>query len=457
MNKSEFLGLNLPSRDNTTDIADINAISDNFKTIDSAFLDLVKKKFPEFQTKENINLNFDDDSTNDEQYPSVPAVVNFTNRKIDPFKIVNSASGNAIALKDSAKDKLNGLKLFGKTTQNGTPTPDAPIPLVSVGDSGSFEVGVYGKNLLSLNLGSGLSYGIQYAQNSDGSVTLSGTATGEGAVCMITHRNLPCGVPLTLGGCDGLIYDVNGTFKGDWFNGSTVILEKGWYVNTYFYYVVVGTVLNKTIYPQIEIGTQATPYEPFTKQGLTIPYTLRSVGEVKDEIDFTKGSVTENTYNKVFTGAESFNLRTDTTGGGYYFEYYDFNLNAPKTDYDQNTVCNRLPVIPTLWNKNETGYMIASDKSIRLRIDEITTVAELQAKLKEWYDGGNPLTIITERATPIETPLSETELNAYRQLYTNKGNTTILSEADMEVSYVADPKLYIDNKIAELTALTLEV
>ena len=81
MNKSNFLGLNLPSRDNTTDIADINAISDNFEIVDGAFLDLVEKEIPKFQTKENLNGNFDDNSTNEEQYPSVPAVVNFTNRK----------------------------------------------------------------------------------------------------------------------------------------------------------------------------------------------------------------------------------------------------------------------------------------------------------------------------------------------------------------------------------------
>ena len=37
--------------------------------------------------------------------------------------------------------------------------------------------------------------------------------------------------------------------------------------------------------------------------------------------------------------------------------------------------------------------------------------------------------------TPQETPLTETELNAYRQLMTNSGNTTILSEADAEVEY----------------------
>jgi hypothetical protein len=123
-------------------------------------------------------------------------------------------------------------------------------------------------------------------------------------------------------------------------------------------------------------------------------------------------------------------------------------------------MCNRLieKTSDVLWQRNEQGFSIASSSpQVRLRIDGITTVAELQAKLKEWYDAGNPLTIITERATPQETPLTETELNAYRQLHTNKPNTTVLSEVDMEVSYVADTKLYIDNKIAELTALTLEV
>ena len=52
---------------------------------------------------------------------------------------------------------------------------------------------------------------------------------------------------------------------------------------------------------------------------------------------------------------------------------------------------------------------------------------------------------------PIETPLSETELAAYRALHTNKPNTTILNDSGtyMSVDYTADTKLYIDNKIKE--------
>jgi maltodextrin utilization protein YvdJ len=45
--------------------------------------------------------------------------------------------------------------------------------------------------------------------------------------------------------------------------------------------------------------------------------------------------------------------------------------------------------------------------------------------------------LVYELETPIETPISETELNAYRHLLTNKGDTTILNSdgADMEITY----------------------
>jgi hypothetical protein len=67
-----------------------------------------------------------------------------------------------------------------------------------------------------------------------------------------------------------------------------------------------------------------------------------------------------------------------------------------------------------------------------------------------------PIKILYILETPIETPLSAEELEAYKALHTNKPNTTILndSEAHMEVSYVADTKKYIDKKFSELaTAL----
>lgn len=53
--------------------------------------------------------------------------------------IVASASGNPIVLNDSTDLRVQSLRLFGKTTQNGTPTPEAPVPLVSAGDGGDIR------------------------------------------------------------------------------------------------------------------------------------------------------------------------------------------------------------------------------------------------------------------------------------------------------------------------------
>ena len=60
--------------------------------------------------------------------------------------VVGKAEGANIYLDDAIVQFLVGCRIFGKTTQNGTPTPDAPVELVSVGDSGSITVNVTGKN-----------------------------------------------------------------------------------------------------------------------------------------------------------------------------------------------------------------------------------------------------------------------------------------------------------------------
>lgn len=46
-------------------------------------------------------------------------------------------SGELVTLTDSADFALQGLKIYGKSTQDGVPTPENPIPIVSVGEGGS--------------------------------------------------------------------------------------------------------------------------------------------------------------------------------------------------------------------------------------------------------------------------------------------------------------------------------
>lgn len=51
--------------------------------------------------------------------------------------LVGSETGNPISCNDAYSAPLCGLTVYGRSTQDGTPTPDAPVPIVSAGDSGT--------------------------------------------------------------------------------------------------------------------------------------------------------------------------------------------------------------------------------------------------------------------------------------------------------------------------------
>lgn len=54
--------------------------------------------------------------------------------------LVGTETGNPIAVDDAFSAPLCGLTIYGKSTQDGTPTPDAPVPIVSAGDGGNVVV-----------------------------------------------------------------------------------------------------------------------------------------------------------------------------------------------------------------------------------------------------------------------------------------------------------------------------
>ena len=51
--------------------------------------------------------------------------------------LVGSETGNPVSCNDAYSAPLCGLTVYGKSTQDGKPTPDAPVPIVSAGDCGT--------------------------------------------------------------------------------------------------------------------------------------------------------------------------------------------------------------------------------------------------------------------------------------------------------------------------------
>jgi hypothetical protein len=336
------------------------------------------------------------------------------------------------------------LSVLAGQTINTTIHPKlevASVDLVSVGDSGSFEVGVYGGNLFDVSKISGgshgtysvsgeniiftgyegntknlfaFSYWLETIPNTDYYLTLNSTSIA--VIYFYTDK--------LFGNQLFVSFGEDGKFTFNSGNNKRLLL--GFYSHGALRTGTSETVSNI----MLNIGTEPLPFEPYkAKQTLTMPYTLRSVGDVKDEVDFNRGVLIQRTNKVVFDGSSDENWKTSTSVNGRMF------VGGFTNDVDITfaPLCNQGVGYPTV-NNTSSGTLnycgFGSDKSFYLNTS-FSTVAEWKTHLQ-----ANPITVIYELATPIETPLTETELNAYRQLMTNKGTTTILSECeDTEVTY----------------------
>lgn len=93
----------------------------------------------------------------------------------------------------------------------------------------------------------------------------------------------------------------------------------------------------------------------------------------------------------------------------------------------------------------------ANNKNVYLYLDE-SFAGKTSTKLREYFVE-NPFTIVYPLEKPIVTELSSDEVQKILALHTNKPNTTIWNDqnVDMQITYVADTKSYIDKKFKELS------
>lgn len=69
---------------------------------------------------------------------------NKANQAAKSWVMMGEVRGKSVFFDDAVDQTFAGFRIFGKTTQDGTPSPEAPVDLVSVGDTGSITVNVVG-------------------------------------------------------------------------------------------------------------------------------------------------------------------------------------------------------------------------------------------------------------------------------------------------------------------------
>ena len=183
--------------------------------------------------------------------------------------LIGSETGNPVSVSDAFSAPLCGLTVYGRSTQDGTPSPDNPVPIVSAGDSGNVAVKATGRNLLNIPDGSGTTRGVTVTAK-DGLISISGTATSSGYAKLDIQPFIASGVVILSSSITSpkvkLVSETWGVIL------SLGTADKMSDMATRIVFIVTeGQTYNLTgVKVQLELGTTATAYEPYREQTLTL-------------------------------------------------------------------------------------------------------------------------------------------------------------------------------------------
>ena len=368
----------------------------------------------------------------------------------DAPPIVGAEVGSVVVVEDSAERPLKGLRIFGRTTQDGTPTPEAPVPLESVGES--VTVTVCGKNLLQKT---------EYT-------------TTKAANIITESENFPTLIPgiytISFECQAGEMKYMTVAFKNNGVAVETATINpnaKTVYtfslpspINQAVWYVREAVVITNA---QLEIGSAATAYEPYKETKATVSalnglpgipvtsdgnYTDESGQQwVCDEVDFEKGVYVQR--------VNSLRVTEDTEISSLSILGSCIRIGIPLGGKDTSSSKKAFSTHLTWladYSSDTPHFYCDTYAWIFLPESCGSTKEELRTWLAE-----NQFAILYRMNKQEEIPLSAEELTQYAALHTNYPNTTVYNDqgAGMEVKYVADTKLYIDKKFSELSVALL--
>lgn len=275
------------------------------------------------------------------------------------------------------ENRIASITAYGETPQGGT--VEAPVALTGV-DS----VQVCGKNMLPNKAKTNTVAGITYTVNPDKSVTAKGTATSWSNIVIDADFSLPAGT-----------YTLNSNIQtagvslviGKDTSGKKNIAVSSTASKTFtlsdsikhcvaYIAVAPDSVVDTTIYPMLNVGSTALPYEPYNGSitQLPIPRELHRIGDATDKC-VTR---TNSEYNRrlVFVGddTEGWSLRSGTA--------HTFAITAG-TGTIKKGASNRYKNI-LIDDFDETNGIYLSGNTLMVAVSDLScnSVTEFKNKLK---------------------------------------------------------------------------
>lgn len=395
-----------------------------------------------------------------------------------------SASGDdLVTLSPTVPWALQGLKLFGRTVQDGVPSPEQPVPLVSAGEDGSVNPAVTGANLANpsgANPSPEFINGVTIVNN-DGVISATGTSTvTSGAVFTYYFTGeikLPkgcyfakdCNVRLSKNGSVVLYVQPNRRFFFDpdtydtaRFYVQRLPQESEWDGITY--------VDGEVIYPAVFVGETTQPWAPYQSKSLTLSppnglpgipvnsggnYTDQSGQQwICDEIDFTSGYLTSRVQKCVVDGTYNITVNDQNEETMQFACSETTNPPAPSNLNSFNggvisSIGQGNHLSPGAWiyqdDRNYALIVIAIPRSI---LPEQTLDGFL-----EWLSA-NPVTVLYAVKDVTTQPIDAETMAAYQALQSYSGTTNVICDGvGIQATALADANQLISTLNQRLAAL----
>lgn len=361
--------------------------------------------------------------------------------------LVGSETGNPVSCDDAFAAPLCGLTVYGKSTQDGTPSLDAPVPIVSADDGGSVAVKVTGKNWMPPNLRTGNFTECSVKKNTQITVVFKGDIVSQGGNILFVGEN---NEQMWLG------ID-KGSARKD------IVLKAN---ATKFQYLLEDMASENVC---MTWNASSPDYEPYREQLLTLPtpnglpgipvasggnYTDQNGQQwICDEVDLERGVKVQRVKSVDISSLDK----------SFWVFRNDIDANVSATRYSNKAVTidfrastpamsNILPA--GVGNDVNTFRLVATP----LYLYQFNLDSSKFPTVESWveYLEANTVLIIYAPATPIETPLTPAEIAAYKAITAYAPDTVVQASdgAGIKLDYQRDVNLVVKNFEDAIASMT---
>lgn len=308
-------------------------------------------------------------------------------------------------------------------------------------------VKIHGKNLLDAKMINRTINGIEFVPRADGTLAINGTARANVTYTIVNNFALKAGT-YSIKGCKAYYIAKNG--KKGWFgtdkNTFTVTTFDSDVKLNVLVFIPTGTTVSEILKPMLVKGNIEREYEQYKEQVVNLPYTLNAIpvssgGNIQiddqqyiaDYVDVERGVKVQ--MIKKWTCSTLYNNNNNVTHWYLSSTITDSALNNSGVKAKDGILCNGLPVVSQS-QETDFDYPIVAPYGHSDKVEfRFMVLKSLYNTWEDFADAIKGCEFYYPLAAPIETKLTQEEIEAFKELATYYPVTNISVTSDQLDGY----------------------